>query len=61
MGVDEVLNPFDGLDVAVPSVKVLDTSIEDVFEYRPDELEVGKISEESVPVGMDVTTEVVTV
>lgn len=62
MGVDVVLNPIGAVDdVAVPSVRVLEISAEDVLEYKPEELEDGNIPEDPVPVGMAVMPEVVTV
>lgn len=46
---DELLELRDGAEVAVPSVKMLDTSLDVEFEYGTEELDDdGRVSEDPV-------------
>jgi len=56
-----LLNPIEGIEVGIPPVKVLDTTIELVFVNRPRVLDDGEIPEDPVPGRKDVTPEAVSV
>lgn len=57
----ELVSTSVGVEVAVPSVNVLDTSTEEELVKIPAELEEGKTPEDPLPLGKNVVSEVVNV